>query len=400
MELATPEEASLGFPHVKLALIRRRFSSVGGAELYVQRLVQSLAEGGHELHFFTEQWADCPPGTRLHLIPPARTRGLRLWSFATQVDQALAAEGFDCVFSFERTLRQDVYRAGDGVHASWLEQRRRFAPWWQKPFTGLGAFHRYARRLEAATFNPANTGRIIVNSEMVRQEILASFPFPADRIHLVRNGIDVNRFQSGKRIETRRRFGLAESDFVILFVGSGWERKGLRYVMRAVDQFGVRQGLEVLESEWKGEGPPARRIARTPVKLLVVGKGRVPYLTSKDFIFAGSLPDVENAYAAADLFLFPPIYDPAANVVFEAMAAGLPVISSAQNGSSELITEGVNGTVVKDPSDIESLVEAITYWFSHRYMVRPVDSEQLRLERNVNETFQVLELAASEKRTR
>ncbi len=384
---------------MKLALIRRRFSSVGGAELYVQRLVASLADAGHELHFFTEQWDSPPEGTRIHLVPTNPSRALRSIGFAEQVDRMLPSQRFDCVFSFERTLRQDVYRAGDGVHRAWLNQRRRFAPWYQKPFTQWGGFHRNMLALEAQTFDPSRTRRIIVNSEMVRREILEFFPFPEERIHLVRNGIDVPRFQTGRRDETRKRFGFTEKDFVILFVGSGWERKGLKYVLQAVDQFGVKQGLEILENEWKGEGKPPRRIAKTPVKLLVVGKGRPPFLTSKDFVFAGAMPDVENAYAAADLFLFPPIYEPSANVVFEAMAAGLPVISSVQNGSSELIDEGVNGTVVSDPSNVSGLVNAIAYWFSHRFMLRPVDSEQLRLERNVQETLQVLELAASERRT-
>jgi len=383
---------------VKLALIRRRFSSVGGAELYVQRLVQSLSEGGHELHFFTEQWDSPPTGTLLHLVPPASSRSMRAVGFAQQVDRSLGDQSFDCVLSFERTLRQDVYRAGDGVHRAWLNQRRRFAPWYQKLFTRWGGFHRNMLQLEAKTFDPSRTGRIIVNSEMVRREILEFFPFPNERIHLVRNGIDVARFQNGQRTETRKRLGFAEKDFVILFVGSGWERKGLKYVMQAVDQFGVQQGLEILENEWSGAGKPPRNIAKTPVKLLVVGKGRVPYLTSKDFVFVGAMADVENAYAAADLFLFPPIYEPSANVVFEAMAAGLPVVSSIQNGSSELITEGVNGTVVSDPSDVSGLVDAIRYWFSHRFMLRPVDSEQLRLERNVEETLKVLELAAADRR--
>ena len=252
--------------------------------------------------------------------------------------------------------------------------------------------------LEAQTFDPENTGRIIVNSEMVRREILRHFRFPEERIHLVRNGVDVDRFGSGDREATRRRFGFRDQDFVLLFVGSGWERKGLRYVMQAVDRFGVRQGVQIFESEWRGEGPPSGRAARSTIKLLVVGKGRRPYLTSNDFVFAGGMSDVENAYAAADLFLFLPIYEPSANVVVEALAAGLPVITSAQNGASELIQEGVNGTVLPDPSDIDAAVEAMTFWCSQRFMARPADVDPLRLERNVSETVGILEQAASERR--
>lgn len=382
---------------MKLALIRRRFTATGGAELYVDRFLKALTASGHELHFFAEQWNDPHPGITFHKVPAARTRAARHIGFAENLERVLKAHSFDCVFSFERTLKQEVYRAGDGVHDAWLLQRRKFAPWWKKPFVGMSRFDRNLLALEKRTFNPANTRHIIVNSDMVKREILERFPFPENRIHLVRNGVDVPRFQNGKRAETRARFGLKEKDFVILFVGSGWERKGLRYALRAVDRFMIRQGVEILEKEWRGDEPPSRN-ASVPVKFLIVGKGRVPYLTSKDFIFAGSMNDVENAYAAADLFLFTPTYDPAANVVYEAMAAGLPVITTAQNGSAELIEEGVNGTVIADPSRIENIVDAIAYWCSHRYMTRPIDPETVSLERNVAETLRILEIAAAERR--
>src|SRR5205823_12547550 len=98
--------------------------------------------------------------------------------------------------------------------------------------------------------------------------------------------------------------------------------------------------------------PPHPPPPPNKVKLLVVGKGKTPINRPANVIFAGPMADLENAYAAADLFLFLPIYEPSANVVFEALAAGLPVITSAHNGAAELIEEGVNGSVVDDPSDI------------------------------------------------
>ena len=111
------------------------------------------------------------------------------------------------------------------------------------------------------------------------------------------------------------------------------------------------------------------------------------------------MADLENAYAAADLFLLLPIYEPSANVVFEALAAGLPVITSGHNGAAELIEEGVNGTVVDDPSDIASVVEAIVYWWSRRFYAPPVGAAELSLDRNVSETLAILEQAAKERRT-
>lgn len=211
---------------MKLALIRRRFSATGGAELYLDRLLKTLAERGHECHLFAEAWNQTLPNVIAHEVPVSGLRARRPVRFADAVQRELAARRFDCVFSLERTRRQDVYRAGDGVHRVWLQRRREFAPVWKKPFVGLGAFHRNMLRLEAETFDPANTGHIIVNSEMVRREILQTFQFPEGRIHLVRNGVDVARFRTGRRAETRDRFGVKEDEFLLLFAGSGWNGRG------------------------------------------------------------------------------------------------------------------------------------------------------------------------------
>src|SRR5262249_7999293 len=169
---------------MKLALIRRRFSTTGGSELYLQRLLAALGEAGHELHLFAERWERTPPGVTLHPQKASGGRPQRPWNFAQVVEADVAREKFDCVFSLERTLRQDVYRAGDGVHRVWLERRRQFAPWWRKPFVGLGGFHRAMLQLETQTLDPRNTRHVIANSEMVKREILHHFSFPAERIHI------------------------------------------------------------------------------------------------------------------------------------------------------------------------------------------------------------------------
>ena len=113
---------------MKLALIRCSFSATGGAELYLQRLLAALALAGHEVHLFAESWAETPSGVKLHPVRCAGSRAQKPRLFAEAVQRELAGDKFDCVFSLERTLRQDVYRAGDGVHRVWLQRRREFAP--------------------------------------------------------------------------------------------------------------------------------------------------------------------------------------------------------------------------------------------------------------------------------
>lgn len=364
-------------PPMKLALIRRQFAAVGGAELYLQRLLTGLVTAGHEVHLYAERWQGAHPGVIMHEVPVKAGRSLRPVVFAESVAKMLTDTTYDVVLSLERTVSQDVYRAGDGVHRVWLEQRKRFASWWRRPFVGLGAFHSNMKALEARTFDPANTRHIIVNSDMVRREILAHFPFPPERIHLVRNGVETARFQNQDRTAARARFGFTDQDYVLLFVGSGWERKGLGFLLQ-------------LMRRWQQ--------TEQQVKLLVVGKGRLSGPAPKNVILAGPMSQVEQAYAAADLMTFLPIYEPCANVIAEALASGLPVITSRFNGAGELIQPGINGDVLDDPSDISAIEKAIQSW-RQKTSARPVPTDlPLDLDTNIRETLQLLEKVAAAKR--
>ena len=354
---------------MKLALVRRHYSATGGAELYLQRLLPALQAAGHEIHLYSEAWPEPPSGIAVHTVSCRGTRAESPRLFAETVQMDLRQEKFDVIFSLERTTRQDVYRAGDGVHASWLHQRRHFAPWWKKPWIGLGGFHQTMKALEKQTFDPSKTGRIIANSAMVRDDIVKRFRFPAHRIHIVRNGIDFVRIGGGQRSATRAGWNIRDEEKVILFVGSGWERKGLRFVLKAFKQ-----------------------IQLPGTRLVVVGKDRPLTPRPQRVIFTGPMSRVEDAYAAADLFVFLPIYEPSSNVVIEALAAGLPVITSRYNGAAELIRDGLHGSVVDDPSDTPSVVDCIARWIGHPRLEREIClALDFGLERNVRETIAVLE---------
>ena len=359
---------------MQIGLIRYRGSSIGGAELYATRLMGALVGAGHEVHLVAEEWAGLPAGVRLHPVVVRGSRAERPERLAQAAAEVVARERFQCVLSLERTACQHVYRAGDGVHRVWLEQRRRFAPWWRRPLIGIGAFHRSVLRLEARTFDPAVTRRVLVNSDLVRGEVERCFGFPSERIDRVRNGIETARFRLGTRDATRQRLGVAPDEYVLLFVGSGWERKGLPQVLSLMRRF-----------EARGDR----------IRLIVVGKGRAGR-TSSNVLFAGTMADIENAYAAADLFVFPPIYEPSSNVVFEALAAGLPVVTTVFNGASEILTPGGNGTVLSDPADLDEMERAILAWKSRpgriSFPLEPID-----LARNLRETLAVLERAVAER---
>jgi len=134
------------------------------------------------------------------------------------------------------------------------------------------------------------------------------------------------------------------------------------------------------------------------VKLLVVGKGRLGSKPPPNVTLAGPMKKVEEAYAAADLMTFLPIYEPCANVVAEALSSGLPVITSRFNGASELIEPGINGHILEDPADLPRLEAAIGFWQSRPNKQPVPTSLPLDLETNVQSTLRLLEFIAAEKK--
>ncbi len=355
---------------MRIGLIRRRFAVASGAELYVQRLLSQLVQTEHEIHLVSEYWPCAPERVTVHRVEGSSSRGNRIRAFADAVERQLALLDLDCTLSLERTRKQTIFRAGDGVHQAWLDERRKSSPWWKKPFIGVGKFNHQMNSLESAVYNPQNTGIIIANSNMVKQDIERYYGFPSDSIRIIRNGVDSFRMASANRDEARKRFGLKHSEFVICFVGSGWERKGLPFVIEAV-----------------------KRTGRKNVRLIVAGKGRPPMCIPSNITFLGPVEDVEMVYAASDLMMTLPIYEPCANVVTEALCAGLPVITTRRNGAAELLEDGLTGSVVQSGDCIQKVVDAIDFWMKlGRGRVKVSDERlgELSIERNSAETLNVV----------
>ena len=109
----------------------------------------------------------------------------------------------------------------------------------------------------------------------------------------------------------------------------------------------------------------------------------------------GAVRDLPALYAAADIFLLPTLYDPFSNACLEALAAGLPVVTTRANGFSEIIEQRVHGSIVDAPSNIAQICEALRYWSdaSRREAARPAILERaghFDISVNVERTLAVL----------
>jgi len=330
---------------MRIAFMHRRLAG-GGTESDLRRMAAGLAARGHELHVFCARRDAEVPGVTVRTVPIVRAGRLaRLLSFARAAPRAVARERWDVVVGFGRTPWQDVVRAGGGTHRTYLARmeaaglRRRIR----------GPYHRAILCLEAMAYGPGGHRRVLAVSARVREEVAADYGVPRERIAVIYNGVDCTRFHPGRRATlgppTRRALGLGDGLQVCAAIGSGFRRKGFDLLLRL----------------WREAPPPA-------TALVLVGdderlrsyrrEAASPPLAGR-VIVTGPRPDVEAILAAADVVCVPSRQEAFGNVVLEACAAGVPVVTSRRVGAAELLDGPLAALVVDDPEDRAALAAAL-----------------------------------------
>jgi UDP-glucose:(heptosyl)LPS alpha-1,3-glucosyltransferase len=234
------------------------------------------------------------------------------------------------VHSLARTTSQDIYRTGGGTHATYMEAV------YSSPRTRalISPRHRVLLRIEERVF--ADPHQIIqCNARGTALDISRRFGVPEERLCVIYNGVDTDRFHPERRIaarsEMRRDLGLEGP--AALFVGAGFRRKGLD---RAIEGLAKGAPADAVLLVAGGDDP-------RPWRELAARRGVADRVR-----FLGRRGDVDRLHAAADLFVLPTRYDPFSNACLEAMASGLPVATTRTNGASELIDRGRSGLVLDD----------------------------------------------------
>jgi UDP-glucose:(heptosyl)LPS alpha-1,3-glucosyltransferase len=344
-----------------IGLVRRGYSATGGAEAYLLRLASGMRSRGCKVTLYTTiDW----PADRWAFGDLVRLNATQPLEFARAFQRA--RKSGQVVLSLDRVPGCEVFRAGDGVHAAWLKRRSQFESAWKRRLRIFNLKHAALLALERQVF--ASVQLVIANSKLVAEEIMRFHNFPESRIRVVPNGIG-GAIPRISRQEARRRFEIPEQAFCVLFVGTGWERKGLRFAIEAV--------------ELLGDG----------TLLLVAGRGNSGLYRSRQAKFLGVVNDLPGLYTAADVFTLPTIYDPFSNACLEATAAGLPVVTTTANGFSEILTPGVHGSVVA-PGDVSALAAALEMWKTRDAATTASDCRSLAtgysIDRNVQATIDVL----------
>ena len=320
-----------------------------------------MAGEGFEVHVYAEQWDVEDSRIFFHSV---RTipfpKSLRLLSFAIRATKEIENGNYDITFGVGNTLKADILQPHGGVHWAWFWRSLRAYdnPFlWTIKFLGriLSLKQWINGWIEDAPYKRKTFSKVIAISDMVKQDIIRWYGISDDRINAIYNGVDIERFHPRNRQyreEIRRRYGIGD-EFVILFVSNNFRMKGLFFLIKAL-------------AEIKREDSP-------PFKLLILGRGRQDsYLglardigVFEEVIFAGSTHEPEKYYGASDLLVHPTFYDACSLTVLEALASGLPVITTHSNGASGIITQGQEGFVISDPRDDQALVEKIAFFLDH-----------------------------------
>ena len=321
---------------MNIALVLKEFSARGGTERYAANLARWLVGRGHEVHVYasTIDRSLVPAGLVVHEVQQARPKTIqfvrRTWG--------IRKLGHDVVQGFGRSVGHDVYRAGGGVHAAWLNASGdTLYPWLRGRLSPAEWLARFVDR------RAIRGARIVIcNSHMAAAQVCAYHGVEERRVRVIRNGVNLERFRPRPEMRRALRARWGVRGRVLAFVGNGFRRKGLLVA-----------------------GHAFAKVARDEDRFLVVGRDRhaerylapVRGVLGDRLLYEGEVPDPERYMAAADATVLPTKYDAAANTTLEALACGVPPVTSDRDGNAEIVPD--QRLVVTDPDDVDQVSRAI-----------------------------------------
>jgi len=344
----------------KVALIKRRFGKFGGLEKYAFRLTQAFAQEGCEVHILT---SDATPQNRLpssvflHRFDVESILGFRTIDlFDRACARFLSKNPMDIVFGLDRARSQTHIRAGNGVHAAYLQQRKISDSFLKQCTYSVNPLHNLMLEIEKQAFEDPNLKRLFTNSQLVKEQVLNTYSTDPKKITVVHNGVEWKEYASpfSTWLEAKAKIAggskIDPTSFQFLFIGNGYQRKGLSHLLH---------GLALLKNQDFHLSVVGKEKNSNVYKQLAVKLGLADKVT-----FFGPQKNSTPFYQLADALIIPSIYDPFANVTVEALAMGVFVVSSSFNGGKEVLEEST-GTVIDSLTDPESIKHSLEIAMLH-----------------------------------
>lgn len=372
---------------MRIALITRRFDPTGGGtERDLTITARLLSRAGHRITIYAaELRASSDEWTLRQVAAPRLGRALGLLWFARAAGAAARGDGADLVLSFARVVDADILRSGGGAHSSYVRAARQWQTAPARLAMRLSPYHRVQMMVERAGFNSPRLRRAIAVSDLVRADLMRTFTLASSHAVTLYNGVEIDRFtpvhEMAERVELRRELAVTDSQPAVMFVGNGFARKGLRFLIEAWPAIGGAAQLIVV-----GTDQAAASYERLARRLGV--NDRVKFL--------GRRTDVDRLIRGADAFALPSLFEPFGNVAMEAMASGVPVLTSTQCGVAEVVPESMRAFVVNDPTDRTELAARMNALIEAAPALREAArtaAEQFTWQRYASELLAIIEAA-------
>lgn len=378
---------------MKIALVKRRYSlRHGGSERYCVNLSRGLTARGHDVTVIGESIDDELTGEVD--FRPVKVNRLTSWtrnrSFAENCGREAKTGGFDVVYGLGRSLGLDAVRVTERLQSHWLNVYYRNPL--NRRLQGLNPRHRTLIGLERTIYRSPEVRRIVTQSRLDHRLVVEYYGVPEDKVRTVYNGVDHAAFHPGlreHRDEIRGRHNIGADDPLLIFASMDFEGKGLRTILESIRDSRHR-GARLLVL---GTGP-VKRFTRTARDLGVASRVE----------FAGRRNDIAKYYGAGDLFLLPTAYEPFPNVNLEAMACGLPALTTTTAGGADVIEHGENGWLVSGVDARDEITACIDAHLSlsadagARMSRRCLETAgRMTVEENVRGTLDVFEEVLREK---
>ena len=328
---------------MKIAIIRRKFTAFGGAENFILRASSGLSQLGINFFIISELWKRNSHNSKnIHWIE-AKSHGFfrftKFIRFQKSVRKIIALNNFDLIQSHERLTGVDIYRLGDGIHAAWIDRLKEISPWYKKAWLSIDPYHQKIIRIEKEMSEDENLF-YVANSDLVKKELYKYYKVPESRIKVIENGIDTKSFHpasASKKEASKKQLALNPKFPVVLFVGSGFERKGAFEIVEAIKLLPKFQAIIVGQD---------KKIDQ----LRVLAHGH-------NILVTGPQDNIQKYLDAADIFCLPSLYDSLPNAALEALCCGLPIVLTKDVGLAPHIKKNLAGVICK--KDKLSIADAL-----------------------------------------
>lgn len=327
---------------MRLAIIRRSYSDFGGAEIFINRLLEQL--NLEDVSIISSDWPSTSQKINyIHAGQPGFTRRSRLINFNKSVSEILKKHNFDIIQSHERMSGIDIFRAGDGVHASWLEKLSNESGFTKKFWLSQDSYHQEILRLEKLM---AQDSRItfVANSAMTKNDLENYLNLSPNRIVTIKNGFDNSKIEPPsieEKHDAKFNLGIDPDLPFVLFVGSGFQRKGAHLLVKVAEIYpNIQVGI----------------VGKDKYLDQLINYVHRKKLQTRVFVY-GPQKEIGRFYKAADIFCLPSLYDSFSNAVLEALAYGLPCVLTPNVGMHDAVNLFYAGTSCE--RNIESIADAI-----------------------------------------